>query len=313
VTTAPTCTEKGVKTFTCTVCKQTKTEDVDALGHDWGEWVKDDDTNHKKVCKRDAAHTETEAHDWDAGVITTEPTEDKEGVKTYTCATCKGTKTEAVPMNTKFNDLKVSLNNGGDVALTEDITGKSLSLSGTIPIVLDLAGYTLALSESIYVQEGVTLTIKDTAGNGSITTTANNGIFNNGGTITIEGGTIKAAQSPLYQGAGTMIVKGGSFIREGECSYVKQALMTNGGTITIEGGTFDGGDGGTAIYIASATEVTISGGTFQSADNGTVIRKNADTGMLSITGGTFAADVSTYVPETHACTQNGEVWEVATK
>lgn len=313
VTTAPTCTEKGVKTFTCTVCKQTKTEDVDALGHDWGEWVKDDDTNHKKVCKRDAAHTETEAHDWDAGVITTEPTEDKEGVKTYTCATCKGTKTEAVPMNTKFNDLKVSLNNGGDVALTEDITGKSLSLSGTIPIVLDLAGYTLALSESIYVQEGVTLTIKDTAGNGSITTTANNGILNNGGTITIEGGTIKAAQSPLYQGAGTMIVKGGSFIREGECSYVKQALMTNGGTITIEGGTFDGGDGGTAIYIASATEVTISGGTFQSADNGTVIRKNADTGMLSITGGTFAADVSTYVPETHACTQNGEVWEVATK
>lgn len=97
VTTAPTCTEKGVKTFTCSVCEQTKTEDVPALGHDWGEWVKDDDANHKKVCKRDAAHTETEAHDWDAGVITTEPTEDKEGVKTYTCATCKGTKTEAVP------------------------------------------------------------------------------------------------------------------------------------------------------------------------------------------------------------------------
>lgn len=98
VTTAPTCTEKGVKTFTCTVCKQTKTEDVDALGHDWGEWVKDDDANHKKVCKRDAAHTETEAHDWDAGVVTKEPTETEEGVKTYTCSVCKGTKTESVPV-----------------------------------------------------------------------------------------------------------------------------------------------------------------------------------------------------------------------
>lgn len=32
VTTEPTCTEKGVKTFTC-ACGETKTEDVDALGH----------------------------------------------------------------------------------------------------------------------------------------------------------------------------------------------------------------------------------------------------------------------------------------
>lgn len=98
VTTAPTCTDKGVKTFTCAVCKQTKTEDVNALGHDWGEWTKADETNHKRTCKRDAAHTETETHTWDNGVITTEPTEDKEGVKTYTCATCKGTKTEVVPV-----------------------------------------------------------------------------------------------------------------------------------------------------------------------------------------------------------------------
>ena len=33
VTTAPTCTEKGVKTFTCTVCSATRTEDVAAKGH----------------------------------------------------------------------------------------------------------------------------------------------------------------------------------------------------------------------------------------------------------------------------------------
>ena len=37
VTTEPTCTEKGVKTFTCTVkgCGATRTEDVEATGHDW--------------------------------------------------------------------------------------------------------------------------------------------------------------------------------------------------------------------------------------------------------------------------------------
>ena len=36
-------------------------------------------------------------HDWDKGVITTEPTAIKDGVKTYTCTACKTTKTEKVP------------------------------------------------------------------------------------------------------------------------------------------------------------------------------------------------------------------------
>ena len=37
VTTEPKCEEKGVKTFTCTVCKTTKTEDIPATGHNWGD------------------------------------------------------------------------------------------------------------------------------------------------------------------------------------------------------------------------------------------------------------------------------------
>ena len=35
VTTEPTCTEKGVKTFTCKRCQETKTEEINALGHDY--------------------------------------------------------------------------------------------------------------------------------------------------------------------------------------------------------------------------------------------------------------------------------------
>lgn len=34
VTIAPTCTDKGVKTYTCSSCSETKTEDIPALGHD---------------------------------------------------------------------------------------------------------------------------------------------------------------------------------------------------------------------------------------------------------------------------------------
>ena len=67
VTTEPTCTKAGVKTYTCTVCKETKTEAIAALGHKW-----------------------------DDGKVTTEPTCTAAGVKTYTCTVCKETKTEAV-------------------------------------------------------------------------------------------------------------------------------------------------------------------------------------------------------------------------
>jgi len=36
-------------------------------------------------------------HQWDEGIVTTEPGYGKEGVKTYTCTHCGATKTEAVP------------------------------------------------------------------------------------------------------------------------------------------------------------------------------------------------------------------------
>ena len=65
VTTEPTCTDKGVKTYTCSVCGATKTEEVAATGHN---------------------HTSE---------VTTAPTCTEKGVKTYTC-TCGDTYTEEV-------------------------------------------------------------------------------------------------------------------------------------------------------------------------------------------------------------------------
>lgn len=39
VTEEPTCDKPGIKTFTCSVCGETKTETVAALGHTFGEWI----------------------------------------------------------------------------------------------------------------------------------------------------------------------------------------------------------------------------------------------------------------------------------
>ena len=71
MTTEPTETTPGVRTYTCTVCGEVKTEVIPATG----------------------AHT----HKWDAGKVTTEPTETTPGVRTYTCTICGLTKEEVIP------------------------------------------------------------------------------------------------------------------------------------------------------------------------------------------------------------------------
>ena len=63
ITTQPTCTETGVKTYICTACSETKTETLTALGHSYGEptykWNEASCTA-ERVCSHDAGHTETE-------------------------------------------------------------------------------------------------------------------------------------------------------------------------------------------------------------------------------------------------------------
>ena len=110
ITTAPTCTKKGTKTFTCTVCGNTKTETVKATGHQHTEIRnKKDATCKEKGYTGDTYCTDcgkkissgksiakTETHSYDDGKITTKPTCTKIGKKTFTCTICGNTKTETV-------------------------------------------------------------------------------------------------------------------------------------------------------------------------------------------------------------------------
>lgn len=98
VTTEPTDTADGVKTYTCKVCGYKKTETVSKLGHTpSAEWTYDSE-NHWKICTTEGCSEklETAAHTFDDGVVTTEPTDTSEGVKTYTCAVCGYKKTESI-------------------------------------------------------------------------------------------------------------------------------------------------------------------------------------------------------------------------
>ena len=109
VTTEATCTTDGVKTYTCSVCKTTKTETIKATGHKETEirnaveaTCQQEGYTGDKVCKTCGTVLEKgttiakKNHTWDAGKVTTEATCTTDGVKTYTCSVCKRTKTETI-------------------------------------------------------------------------------------------------------------------------------------------------------------------------------------------------------------------------
>ncbi len=97
ITTQPTCTAAGVKTYTCTVCKATKTEAVAAKGH---TVVTDKavaatcttagktEGSHCSVCNavmKAQQSIPATGHSYDNGVVTTAPTLTATGVRTFTC------------------------------------------------------------------------------------------------------------------------------------------------------------------------------------------------------------------------------------
>ncbi|MDD6708541.1 MAG: leucine-rich repeat protein [Ruminococcus sp.] len=79
ITKEPTCTENGIKIYTCEDCDETKTEAIKAKGHSWDE-----------------------------GVVNKEPTYREEGEKLYTCSDCGETKTEMISRLEKRGKFIVS-------------------------------------------------------------------------------------------------------------------------------------------------------------------------------------------------------------
>jgi len=81
VVSEPTCTEQGYTTFTCLLC-----------GH---SYVDD--------------YVSEEGHDWNESVITIEPSEDSEGLRTFFCLHCDIIRTEVIPKLFVDNKLTVEL------------------------------------------------------------------------------------------------------------------------------------------------------------------------------------------------------------
>ena len=120
--------------------------------------------------------------------------------------------------------------------------GWSVGYTATV----DLNGHTLTATGSqavLRVDGDLTIT-----GNGTVNASGGSGSgaaveVTNGGKVTIESGTFigKAGNSCIYDGGGTVEIKGGFFKCEGTAADAKYVLNQNNGThgtITVKGGTF---------------------------------------------------------------------------
>lgn len=142
-TKAATCTEDGVKTFTCTECGGTYTVAIPATGHAWGQWSHDAATaeasaTHTRVCANDASHKDTKACDFTAKV-TQEATLDQPEITTYTCKDCGYSYTkETAPALAGVTVTVNAVENGSVTLAGQDVTAggsKKFAENGTYTLV----------------------------------------------------------------------------------------------------------------------------------------------------------------------------------
>jgi len=142
-TKAATCTEPGVKTFTCTVCGGTYTVAIPATDHAWGEWkhvegTEGADAQHSRVCANDASHKDTKACDFTAKV-TQEATLDQPEITTYTCKDCGYFYTkETAPALAGVTVTVNAVENGSVTLAGQDVTAggsKKFTENGTYTLV----------------------------------------------------------------------------------------------------------------------------------------------------------------------------------
>lgn len=143
VTKPATCTEPGIKVYTCTECGGTYTVAIPATDHNWGQWKHDDATaeanaTHTRVCANDASHKETKACDFTAKV-TQEATLDQAEITTYTCKDCGYSYTkETAPALAGVTVTVNAVENGSVTLAGQDVTAggsKKFAENGTYTLV----------------------------------------------------------------------------------------------------------------------------------------------------------------------------------
>ena len=126
ITTAATCTENGVMTYTCTMCSDTKTEVIPATGHAYGEpvwkWTDGFEATATFTCANDTTHVENVTAEVTSAVTTPAACETT-GVRTYTA-------------KVTFEDKEYTSSKTETIAAT----GHTLTAVAEVPATCETAG-----------------------------------------------------------------------------------------------------------------------------------------------------------------------------
>ena len=105
------CTETGKVSYTCTECKETKEEEIEAKGHGETEVRNEKEANCTEPgysgdkycveCNEKLEEGEVipqKGHQWSEGMVTKKATYAQKGTRLYTCIVCGGTQEESIDM-----------------------------------------------------------------------------------------------------------------------------------------------------------------------------------------------------------------------
>ena len=140
---------------------------------------------------------------------------------------------------------------GGTVTLLRDSTEAEIMLVISKAMTLDLNGNCLTMThehEGFLTVDGLAhLTVKDSVGGGSLVGN-NQAVWVRSGKLTVESGHLEATEfHGVYVNGGTVEIKGGSF------KGTMRALNVGSGSVTLSGGTFHDLPSGNSIVVEEGT------------------------------------------------------------
>ena len=184
---------------------------------------------------------------------------------------------------------------GGTVTLAADVSFSDQMTLTDVDVEIDLNGKTVTATNSypFVVDAGASLVIRDNGAGGKIVAPVYGVWVQDGGTLTVESGTIESVESTVVPwGEGSIVnINGGTLTASDNCPVSGNGSRTSNSVINITGGEIVGnitsaGYASCGVYAPNAGQVNISGGHIVSTNGaGVVVRA----GTLNITGGTIEA------------------------
>ncbi len=192
-------------------------------------------------------------------------------------------------------------------AISKAADGDTIVLLKTVVIdedmTLDLNGYTVM--GNIVVEAGATVEIK----NGKIINNNENvSAIQSYGTTTLTDLDVTSARHAVRVEGGITTINSGDYKVAPISKKTLHAVnVSGGGQVVINGGNFTGpkgtvADSGAAVNIQANSKGTINGGTFKGGKNNTLSAK----GILTVHGGVFDQDPTSYVATGYVATPNAD-------